>query len=59
MAITRDELYKALGGKLKPIQQGIDDIKKQLGAISNIVDDLDTRLKEIEAILKGKKAKVP
>jgi peptidoglycan hydrolase CwlO-like protein len=58
MAVTKDELYKALGGKLKPIQKGIDDIKKQLGTISSTVDDLDTRLKEIEAILKGE-VKVP
>jgi len=59
MAVTRDELYQALGAKLKPVREALDVVKKQLGGISDTVNDLDTRLKEIEALLKGKKAKVP
>lgn len=59
MAISREELYKALGGKLKPIREGIDVIKKQLDGISTRIDDLATRIEEIEKILKSMKVKVP
>lgn len=57
MAVTKDELYQALGAKLKPVREALDVVKKQLGGIGNTVNDLDVRLKEIEAILKGKKVK--
>lgn len=57
MAVTKDQLYQALGAKLKPVRDALDVVKKQLGGISDTVNDLDTRLKEIETILKGKKVK--
>lgn len=58
MSVTKDELYQALGYKLKPVREALDVVKKQLGGISDTVNDLDTRLKEIEALLKGKKTEV-
>ena len=57
MSVTRDELYQALGAKLRPVREALDVVKKQLDGISNTVNDLDTRIKEIEALLKGKKVK--
>ena len=58
MSVTKDELYQALGYKLKPVREALDVVKEQLGGISDTVNDLDTRLKEIEALLKDKKVEV-
>jgi archaellum component FlaC len=54
MALTKNDLYQALGAKLKPVNDSLDDIKKQLNLLNTTVNNLDIRVKAIETKI-GKK----
>ena len=57
MAITKNDLYQALGAKLKPVMDTLEDVKNQLGTLNTTVSDLNGRVRAIEARLAEKKAK--
>ena len=57
MAITKSDLYQALGAKLKPVMDTLEDVKNQLGTLNTTVSDLNGRVRAIEARLAEKKAK--
>jgi len=53
--ITESDLYKALGAKLKPVMDALEDIKNQLGNLNATVSNLDGRVRAIESRLVEKK----
>jgi peptidoglycan hydrolase CwlO-like protein len=52
-----NNIYEALGSKLKPIKADLEEIKTKLDAANNGIEDLRTRIEEIEKVLKEKKIK--
>lgn len=51
-------IYEAIGAMLKPVKSDLTEIKTKLDAVSIGIDDLRTRIEEIEKILKEQKVKV-
>jgi len=58
MVITKNDLYQALGAKLKPIIDSLGDVKNELNALNTSINDLNGRLKAIEIRLAERKTKV-
>jgi len=58
MAVTKNDLYQALGAKLKPVMDTLEDVKNQLNTLNTTVNDLNGRVRAIEAKLVEKKTRV-
>lgn len=58
MVVTKNDLYQALGAKLKPVTDSLEDVKNQLKTLNTTVSDLDRRVRAIETRLTQKKTTV-
>ena len=58
MVVTKGDLYQALGAKLKPVMDSLEDVKNQLNSLNTTVSDLDRRIRAIETRLAQKKTTV-
>lgn len=55
--ITSNDLYKALGAKLKPVMDALKDVQNQLDTLNTTVSNLDGRVRAIEKTLAEEKTK--